>query len=77
MSAPIGQDADSNVVLNYVFGHVVLESRMRPEGNRIIGEGRAWHYDGDGKLTKDTGWEPTGVVLIWPDQEPCKWWKFW
>lgn len=75
MSAPFGQKT-ANVMLDYVFGHIVLESRMRHEGNRIIGEGRAWHYDGDGALTKDTGWEPTGVVLIWPEPQRA-WWKFW
>lgn len=60
------------------FGHINMESRMRPEGNRWIGEGRSWHYDGDGKLTKDTGWQPTGIVLIWPEEQECKpWWRFW
>lgn len=50
-------------------------SRMRQDGTRWIGEGRSLHYDADGKLTKDTGWEPTGVKLIEP--EPSRWWEFW
>lgn len=59
------------------FGHVRIESRMRPAGNRLIGEGRCWHFDSDGKLTKDTGWQPSGAVLIWPEPETRKWWEFW
>ena len=65
----------SDVRLSIIFGHIELESRMRREGNRLIGEGRARHYDLDGRLTKDTGWEPTGAVLIEP--EPRRWWEFW
>ena len=67
----------NKVTIDILFGHIRLESRLRPEGNRLIGEGRAWHYDGDGVLTKDTGWEPTGCVAYWPEPEPRKWWMFW
>lgn len=63
--------------INFLFGHIRMESRMRHEGNRCIGEGRSWHYDGAGALTKDTGWQPTGVVLIYPEPEVSRWWEFW
>lgn len=59
-------NGDVTIRFDVFFGHVRLETRMRSEGNRIIGEGRAWHYDGRGTLTNDTGWEPTGVELILP-----------
>lgn len=67
MNAPA---LDRGVRIEPFFGHIRMETRMRPEGNRIIGEGRSWHYDGEGNLTKDTGWQPTGAVLIWPDEKP-------
>ena len=73
--APLEETAP--VMLDILYGHIKIESRMRPEGNRWIGEGRAWHYDGDGNLTKDTGWEPTGVVMIWPEPQVRHWWWFW
>ena len=66
------------VVIRPLYGRVVCESRMRFDGSRIVGEGRALHYDQDGKLEKDTGWQPTGVVLYWHDaEEPRRWWQFW
>lgn len=52
------------VSIDVFFGHIRIETRMRPEGNRLIGEGRSWHYDGEGRLVKDTGWQPTGAELI-------------
>lgn len=61
----ISLEDDFVVVSEMFFGHIRLETRLRPEGNRIIGEGRAWHYNGQGMLTKDTGWQPTGVVATW------------
>lgn len=64
LNATVGHWNDL-VIPEYFYGHVRLETRMRHEGNRIIGEGRAWHYDGQGRLIKDTGWEPTGVTLTW------------
>lgn len=72
------KDDDAVVILKPFYGHIEMATRMRPEGNRWIGEGRSWHYDGDGILTKDTGWQPTGAVLIYPEPEECKpWWQFW
>lgn len=68
---------DPKVKINILYGHIRLESRMRPEGNRIIGEGRKWVYDGDGALTEDTGWQPTGCELYWEENEPPRWWEFW
>jgi hypothetical protein len=65
------------IITEHFYGHIVLDSRMRIDGNRWIGEGRAWHYDGQGRLIKDTGWEPTGCVLICPEPEPRRWWEFW
>jgi pectin methylesterase-like acyl-CoA thioesterase len=69
--------SDAIVIPQYFFGFVILESRMRPEGNRLIGEGRSWHYDGQGALVKDSGWQPMGAVLYWPEPEPHRWWQFW
>ncbi len=66
----------TDVVLVPVFGHVKIETRMRPEGNRIIGEGRSLHYDGDGRFIKATEWE-TNCVMHWLEPEPCRWWEFW
>ena len=66
-----------DVKITYLCGHIRLETRMRPEGKRLIGEGRAWHYDGQGRLAKDTGWTPTGCELYWPEPDPVPWWKFW
>lgn len=72
-----------NVLVKFdiLFGYIVLDSRIRRDGNLIIGEGRAMHYDGNGVLTKDTGWEPTGIVMeVWdeyPYQPRTPWWKFW
>ena len=65
------------VRLEPFFGHVHLESRLRPEGNRLIGEGRARHFDKDDRLVKDTGWKPTGIVVTIPATEPRRWWEFW
>ena len=62
-------------MIDYFFGHIDIQSRMRLEGNRLVGEGRSLFYDGNGKLTHDTGWRPTGCELIWPD-EP-RWWEVW
>jgi hypothetical protein len=79
MTAPRAtlDEGDIPVKIDILFGRIEMKSRMRPEGRKVIGEGRSWHYDLDGNLTKDTGWQPTGVVLIWPE-EPCKrWWEFW
>lgn len=56
---------DEGIRINIFYGSVKLESRMRPVGNRVIGEGRALHFDANGKLVKDTGWEPTGGILTW------------
>lgn len=53
--------------IDVLFGHTELQSRFRRDGLRFIGEGRALHYDGDRKLTKDTGWRPTGIEVIAPD----------
>ena len=47
------------------MGHIEFESRVRLVGNKLIGEGRIRNYDGDGKLISDTGWEPTGIELIY------------
>lgn len=62
--------------LDMIFGHVKVDSRIRWEGSRGIGEGRSRTYDGKGNLTNDTGWEPTGVVIDWPP-EPSVTRQFW
>jgi hypothetical protein len=56
------------------FGHIKVATRMRPEGSRIIGEGRSWHYDGDNNLIKDTGWQRTGIELFWEEPKQRHWW---
>lgn len=61
---------DAPIKITPIFGRIELQSRMRPEGNRIVGEGRALHYDQHGMLTKDTGWEPTGCSLEWVMPKP-------
>lgn len=65
--------------ISWETGHIHLESRFRREGNRLIGEGRARHFDGN-VLKQDSGWEPTGCVVTvwdeWPEQ-PRPWWRFW
>ena len=68
---------DFPVRIDMWLGHIAIESRMRSVGNRIIGEGRARHYDGEGKMTKDTGWQPAGCELYWDEPEPRRWWEFW
>ncbi len=70
-----GVSLDDNHLIKceMIFGHIVCESRQRREGNKLIGEGRSLHYDGDGKLTKDTGWQPTGVNLILGDVYEIEW----
>ena len=60
-----GNCAAPIVLADVFYGHVRLETRMRPEGNKLIGEGRSRTYNGDGSLVKDTGWQPTGAVLSW------------
>ena len=60
----------NNVRLDVFFGHVKLDSRMRREGDRLIGEGRSMHYDMHGKLVKDSGWQPTGCVAYLNGYEP-------
>lgn len=49
--------------VSVLFGHIAIGSRIRWEGSRGIGEGRSWHYDGKCALVKDTGWQPTGMVV--------------
>lgn len=71
-------DGPTPVLIQVMLGCVKLETRFRPEGRDLIGEGRALHYDGTGALIKDTGWEPTGIKLIAPPEEPKRpWWKLW
>lgn len=66
---------ETEVRLECIYGHIRLEQRQRREGNRLIFEGRAWHYSGD-KLVKVTEWSPTGA-LVDPEPEPRRWWEFW
>lgn len=62
--------SDPNVLCDPIsvridYGIVFLDSRLRPEGNKWIGEGRTIRYGLNGNVTEDTGWQPTGVVLYW------------
>jgi hypothetical protein len=65
------------------WGHVEIESRLRREGDTLIGEGRRIHYQ-DGKVVHDTGWRSTGVSLSNVPEETAlgyvggqepSWWK--
>jgi pectin methylesterase-like acyl-CoA thioesterase len=58
--------AVETIKIDVWFGYIRLESRLRSEGNKLIGEGRSWHYDQYGALIKDSGWQPTGCELILP-----------
>lgn len=60
-----------------ILGHTRIESRMRSAGNSLIGEGRSQSFDEHGALVHDTGWQPTGVSITFPEPEPRPWWKFW
>lgn len=66
MSNAILDTNDVPIRFDFWLGRVEVETRMRPEGNRLIGEGRSREYDGDGKLIRETPWTPTGVVCWWP-----------
>ena len=59
------------ITYDMVFGHVILETRMRPEGNRLIGEGRRIDVSPDGERSIGE-WEPTGAALFWPDERDEK-----
>ena len=66
--------------IEILFGHIQIESRLRRDGERLIGESRALHYDRDGLQTKETDWQPTGAVATvgwWPEHAPRRWWEFW
>ena len=69
------------IKLELLLGHVVIDSRVRRDGNRLIGEGRRLDYDQRGVLRSDSGWTPTGVYCEvwdeWPDQPRRPWWRFW
>lgn len=53
-----------DVIVNAIFGRIEVQTRMRQDGGRLIGEGRSLHFDQSGSFTKDTGWQPSGVVII-------------
>lgn len=63
---------DQMIRIGVLMGRVEIHVRDRWEGRRLIGEGRRMVYDADGILTHMSEWEPTGVVLIYPepDDEP-------
>jgi hypothetical protein len=65
------------IVVKVHFGVVRLESRIRPEGNRLIGEGRRIEIDQNGVIVNVSPWEPMGVVAYWSTDPPRTWWKFW
>lgn len=47
------ESEDALIRADVFFGHISLETRMRRDGNKLIGEGRKRVYDGDGKLCSD------------------------
>ena len=49
------ETANLPVKVEVLFGRVEIQSRIRRDGLRFIGEGRSLHYDMDGNLIKDTG----------------------
>jgi len=71
-------DAGVKFYLEHCMGSIRLESRMRPDGNRIIGEGRCIEIDKDGHVVRASPWEQTtNIVLDLPPPEPRQWWRFW
>lgn len=54
-----------DVVVHVKYGHSTLDTRLRPEGDRLIGEGRRCDFDRDGNLEKDHGWQPSGITMGW------------
>lgn len=69
---------DTPIRLEILFGSVEVQTRLRPEGKTLVGEGRNIKRDMNGKVTEVTEWEPTGLVLSYANNEPARpWWKFW
>lgn len=56
-------ELDTAMTLPFI-GWIRIESRVRWDGHRGISESRAVQYDGDGLQIEDTGWQPTGAVLV-------------
>ena len=73
MTAPT---LDGGVLVDIFYGHVEIQTRMRREGDRLIGEGRSLHFDRDKQLVRTTEWEPSGVVLKLNGYEPPKDWTW-
>jgi hypothetical protein len=73
-----GNEDDVFVIPENFYGWLNLETRMRPEGNRLIGEGRCIEYNQRGEVIRDTGWEPTGASLILDETKPVtrRMWDF-
>jgi hypothetical protein len=67
-----------NVQITCIFGTKELQTRIRPEGNRFIGEGRTRLVDQNGFAHPWSEWEPTGAVMTCADdhpQEPAQDWR--
>lgn len=57
-------------IIDVLFGVKELQTRLRPESpNRIVGEGRSRIVDRAGLAGPWTEWTPTGVVMVWGDEQ--------
>lgn len=53
----------AKVSFDVKYGKVEVSSRLVCIAGKIVGECRAWHYDGKGELVLDTGWQQTGAEM--------------
>jgi hypothetical protein len=54
--------ADEYITAEMVFGSVRLDSWLQPRSDgALVGMGRVRHYDGDGRLVRESV-KPTGLV---------------
>lgn len=64
--------------IKILYGRVEIRSRITPVPGGFIGEGRSIQYDEHEKVMNDSGWQPNGIRIYWPEQSRRnKWWEFW
>ena len=62
-SSPTANIDGVSVSIDRIFGHAVMSSWLRIDGDRLVGMGRVDHYDRNGILVESIT-EPTGIVLF-------------
>jgi hypothetical protein len=68
----------TTIKVDVLFGTKEVQARFRSDGERLIGEGRSITRNRDGGIVRISAWEPTGVVVTWPERKaPRRWWQFW